>query len=52
MAERWQKHDISFLEGHRLRRHRRFAWSRAMVRETTLAPSDLIWPLFFFYGFI
>jgi porphobilinogen synthase len=50
MAERWQKHDISFLEGHRLRRHRRFAWSRAMVRETTLAPSDLIWPLFIIDG--
>ncbi|PKP87759.1 MAG: porphobilinogen synthase [Alphaproteobacteria bacterium HGW-Alphaproteobacteria-17] len=30
----------------RLRRARRTGWSRAMVRETTLAPSNLIWPLF------
>jgi porphobilinogen synthase len=30
----------------RLRRTRRTGWSRAMVRETTLAPSNLIWPLF------
>ncbi|PZQ20526.1 MAG: porphobilinogen synthase [Sphingopyxis macrogoltabida] len=30
----------------RLRRTRRTAWSRAMVRETTLSPSNLIWPLF------
>ena len=34
----------------RLRRHRRHAWSRAMVRETALAPSDLIWPLFIIDG--
>ena len=30
----------------RLRRTRTTAWSRAMVRETRLDPSDLIWPLF------
>jgi porphobilinogen synthase len=30
----------------RLRRTRATAWSRALVRETTLAPSHLIWPLF------
>ena len=30
----------------RLRRTRRTGWSRAMVRETHLAPSNLIWPLF------
>jgi porphobilinogen synthase len=30
----------------RLRRNRRDAWSRAMVRETRLDPSDLIWPVF------
>ncbi|MDR6832965.1 MULTISPECIES: porphobilinogen synthase [unclassified Sphingopyxis] len=30
----------------RLRRTRRTGWSRAMVRETTLGPSNLIWPLF------
>jgi len=34
----------------RLRRHRRHAWSRAMVRETLLMPSDLIWPLFIIDG--
>jgi len=50
MAERWKKHDVSFLDGRRLRRHRRFAWSRAMVRETSLTPSDLIWPLFIIDG--
>jgi porphobilinogen synthase len=50
MAERWKKHDVSFLEGRRLRRHRQFAWSRAMVRETTLTPADLIWPLFIIDG--
>jgi porphobilinogen synthase len=30
----------------RMRRTRAFAWSRAMVRETTLTSADLIWPLF------
>ncbi|HEX8256448.1 MAG TPA: porphobilinogen synthase [Allosphingosinicella sp.] len=30
----------------RLRRTRSAAWSRAMVAETVLTPSDLIWPLF------
>ena len=30
----------------RLRRTRTHAWSRALVAETALAPSDLIWPLF------
>ena len=30
----------------RLRRTRATAWSRDMVRETHLAPADLIWPLF------
>lgn len=30
----------------RLRRSRASAWSRALHRETTLTPSDLIWPLF------
>jgi porphobilinogen synthase len=34
----------------RLRRLRRTAWSRALVRETGLAPSDLIWPLFLIDG--
>jgi porphobilinogen synthase len=30
----------------RLRRLRQFSWSRALVNETSLAASDLIWPLF------
>jgi porphobilinogen synthase len=30
----------------RLRRLRQSAWSRALVNETTLSSSDLIWPLF------
>ncbi|WOE75253.1 porphobilinogen synthase [Alterisphingorhabdus coralli] len=30
----------------RMRRTRRHAWSRNMVRETLLSPADLIWPLF------
>tara|TARA_R110002020_G_scaffold18686_16_gene64868 strand:- start:5201 stop:6214 length:1014 start_codon:yes stop_codon:yes gene_type:complete len=50
MAEQWQKHDMDFLGGQRLRRTRRTAWSRAMVRETSLTPSDLIWPLFVIDG--
>ncbi len=50
MAEQWDKHDMSFLGGRRLRRARRTAWSRAMVRETVLTPADLIWPLFVIEG--
>jgi porphobilinogen synthase len=34
----------------RLRRTRSAAWSRAMVAETRLTPSDLIWPLFIAEG--
>jgi porphobilinogen synthase len=34
----------------RLRRTRVAAWSRALVAETSLAPSDLIWPLFVAQG--
>ena len=30
----------------RMRRLRQFDWSRRMVRETTLSPADLIWPVF------
>jgi porphobilinogen synthase len=30
----------------RLRRNRRHAWSRALVAENTLTPTDLIWPVF------
>ncbi len=50
MADTWPKHDMQFLSGRRLRRARRTAWSRAMVRETVLSPSDLIWPLFVIDG--
>ena len=34
----------------RLRRTRASAWSRALVAETVLTPSDLIWPLFITEG--
>ncbi len=34
----------------RLRRTRSAAWSRAMVAETNVSPSDLIWPLFIAAG--
>jgi porphobilinogen synthase len=34
----------------RLRRTRSAAWSRALVAETVLTPSDLIWPLFIAQG--
>ncbi len=34
----------------RMRRNRRTAWSRAMVRENTLTPADLIWPVFVIEG--
>jgi len=50
MTQNWPKHDMSFLGGRRLRRLRQSDWSRAMVRETELRPSDLIWPLFVIEG--
>lgn len=50
MSDTWHKHDMNFLGGRRLRRVRRTEWSRAMVRETVLTPSDLIWPLFVIEG--
>jgi porphobilinogen synthase len=34
----------------RMRRWRQTAWSRSLVRETTLLPSDLIYPLFVIEG--
>jgi porphobilinogen synthase len=34
----------------RMRRNRRAGWSRSLVRETTLASSDLIWPIFLSEG--
>lgn len=33
-----------------MRRLRQFAWSRALVNETSLSASDLIWPLFILPG--
>ncbi len=38
------------LQGRRLRRTRRTDWLRRMVRETTLSPADLIWPVFLIEG--
>jgi porphobilinogen synthase len=34
----------------RMRRNRKSAWSRALVAEHVLTPSDLIWPLFIIEG--
>jgi len=34
----------------RLRRNRRSDWSRRLVRETSLSPDDLIWPIFLIEG--
>ena len=50
MKTRWTKHDMSFLDGRRLRRLRRTPWMRDLVRETVLTPTDLIWPLFVVEG--
>lgn len=50
MSKNWPKHDMSFLAGQRMRRVRRNAWSRAMVRETELLARDLIWPMFVIEG--
>ncbi|WP_127142781.1 porphobilinogen synthase [Pelagibacterium montanilacus] len=41
---------MSFLAGRRLRRPRMAGWSRALVRETQLSPSDFIWPIFVIEG--
>ncbi|WP_332714876.1 porphobilinogen synthase [Pelagibacterium mangrovi] len=46
----FQKHDMEFLGGRRLRRPRMAGWSRDLVRETVLTPHDLIWPLFVVEG--
>jgi len=50
MSERWLKHDMEFLGGRRLRRNRQNAWTRAMLAETTMTPSDLILPMFVIDG--
>ena len=34
----------------RLRRNRKNEWSRRLVEESTLSPSDLIWPIFICEG--
>ncbi len=36
----------AILGGRRMRRNRRTAWSRRLIRESTLSVDDLIWPLF------
>ena len=50
MSGAWPKHDMESLGGRRLRRLRRTAWMRDLVRETVLTPQDLIWPLFVIEG--
>lgn len=45
-----EKHDMDFLGGRRLRRPRMADWSRDLVRENTVAPADLIWPIFVVEG--
>ena len=50
MNDRWVRHDMGFLGGRRMRRLRQSGWMRDLVRETTLAPADLIWPLFVIEG--
>jgi porphobilinogen synthase len=43
--------DVDRITGRRrLRRNRRTAWSRRLVREATLTVDDLIWPLFVIAG--
>jgi len=46
----WPRYDMDFLGGRRQRRLRRTGWMRDLVRETTLTPADLIWPLFVIEG--
>jgi len=46
----WPKYDMEFLGGRRQRRLRSSAWMRDLVRETTLTPADLIWPIFVIEG--
>ena len=49
--ERQRAPDVSsILKGRRMRRLRRTAWSRRMVREETLTVDDLIWPIFITEG--
>ncbi len=41
---------VSAFPATRMRRNRRTAWSRALVRENTLTVDDLIWPMFVIAG--
>ncbi len=43
-------HTTSAFPALRMRRNRRTAWSRALVRENTLTAHDLIWPVFVIEG--
>jgi porphobilinogen synthase len=38
------------VSGRRMRRNRRFEWSRRLVRETIVTADDLIWPIFIVDG--
>jgi len=50
-SRRGQRTDMaSILSGRRLRRTRRTAWLRRLVRESSLSADDLIWPLFLVEG--
>ncbi len=46
----FEKHDMDFLGGRRLRRPRMAGWSRSLVAENVLTPADLIWPIFVIEG--
>lgn len=50
MSPNWPRHDMSDLQGKRLRRLRQTPWARDLVREVTLGPADLIWPMFLIEG--
>ncbi|WP_068083040.1 porphobilinogen synthase [Polycladidibacter stylochi] len=40
----------AILQGKRMRRNRRFDWSRRLIKENTLSTNDLIWPIFLIEG--
>jgi porphobilinogen synthase len=45
------KHSVDDItSGRRMRRNRRFDWSRRMIRETAVTVDDLIWPIFICEG--
>lgn len=50
MSVNWPRHDMSDLNGRRLRRLRQTPWVRSLVREASLSPADLIWPMFIIEG--